>query len=88
VYYLTSQWTLFSSKATGTSHGDPWPYDSHVPLLLAGWQIEAQGIADNVQVVDLAPTLADLTGIHPPSSEVLDGKSRKNLLKLNSTHSQ
>jgi predicted AlkP superfamily pyrophosphatase or phosphodiesterase len=88
VYYLTSQWTLFSSKATGTSHGDPWPYDTHVPLLLAGWHIEAQRIAENVHVVDLAPTLADLTGVHPPSSEVLDGKSRKNLLKLNSARPQ
>jgi hypothetical protein len=28
VYYLTTQWMLFSSKPTGTSHGDPWPYDT------------------------------------------------------------
>jgi len=81
VYYLQSQWTLFSSKPTGTSHGDPWPYDRHVPLVLAGWHVKAQRIARNVQVADLAPTLADLTGVHWPKSEVLDGKSRKGLLK-------
>jgi hypothetical protein len=81
VYYLPSQWTLFSSKPTGTSHGDPWPYDRHVPLVLAGWHVKAQRIARNVQVADLAPTLADLTGVHWPKSEVLDGKSRKGLLK-------
>lgn len=82
VYYLTSQWTLFSSKPTGTSHGDPWPYDTHVPLLLAGWHIGTQRITNSVQAVDLAPTLADITGVHWPASEVLDGKSRKDLLKL------
>ena len=82
VYYLTSQWTLFSSKPTGTSHGDPWPYDTHIPLLLAGWHIGGQRITNSVRAVDLAPTLADLTGVHSPPSEVLDGKSRKDLLKL------
>lgn len=81
IYYLTSQWTLFSSKADGTSHGDPWPYDTQVPLVLAGWHIQAQLIAMNVQVADLAPTLADLTGVHWPESEVLDGTSRKDLLQ-------
>ena len=81
VYYLPSQWTLFSSNPTGTSHGDPWPYDTHVPLVLAGWHVQAQGIQKKVHVVDLAPTLADLTGVHPPKSEALDGKSRKDLLK-------
>lgn len=82
VYYLTRQWTLFSSKPTGTSHGDPWPYDTHVPLLLAGWHIPTQRIMNNIQAVDLAPTLAELTGVHSPPSEVLDGKSRKYLLKI------
>ena len=86
VYYLTSQWALFSSKLTGTSHGDPWPYDTHVPLLLAGWHIAAQRIADNVDVVDLAPTIANLTNVHPPSSEVLDGESKTNLVKLSTPH--
>jgi len=86
VYYLPSQWTLFSSKPTGTSHGDPWPYDRHVPLVLAGWHVEAQRIARNVQVADLAPTLADLTGVHWPKSEVLDGISRRDLLKWTHRH--
>jgi len=82
VYYLTHQWTLFSSKATGTSHGDPWPYDTHVPFVLAGWHIGAQRITDRVQLVDLAPTLAELTGVQWPASEVLDGRSRKDLLDV------
>jgi predicted AlkP superfamily pyrophosphatase or phosphodiesterase len=82
VYYLTSEWTLFSSKPTGTSHGDPWPYDTHVPMILAGWHIQAKRISRKVQVVDLAPTLADLVGVHWPSQEVVDGVSRKSLVRL------
>jgi predicted AlkP superfamily pyrophosphatase or phosphodiesterase len=82
VYYLTKEWTLFSTKPTGTSHGDPWPYDTHVPLVLAGWHIQPQRISPNVQIADLAPTLAELTSVHWPTSEVLDGKSRKGMLKL------
>jgi len=81
VYYLTSEWTLFSSKPTGTSHGDPWPYDTHVPMVLAGWHVGAKRIAENVQIVDLAPTLADIVGVHWTSSEVLDGKSWKTLVQ-------
>jgi predicted AlkP superfamily pyrophosphatase or phosphodiesterase len=84
VYYLTSEWTLFSSKPTGTSHGYPWPYDTHVPVVLAGWHITPQRIADEVQLVDLAPTLAELTAVHPPPSEVIDGRSRVNLLSAGS----
>ena len=80
VYYLTKEWTLFSSEPTGTSHGDPWLYDTHVPMLLAGWHVGAQRILNAVQVVDLAPTIADLIGLHWPSAEVLDGKSQKQLL--------
>ena len=82
VYYLTSEWTLFSSKATGTSHGDPWPYNSHVPLILAGWHIAPRLIKNRMQMVDLAPTLADLTGVHWPQAEYLDGKSMIGFIKV------
>ncbi|PYV69868.1 MAG: hypothetical protein DMG96_32970 [Acidobacteria bacterium] len=82
VYYLTKEWTLFSSKSTGTSHGDPWPYDTHVPLVIAGWRIQPQRIKRNVQIADLAPTLASLIGVHSPRLEVVDGRSRKDWLKL------
>jgi hypothetical protein len=82
VYYLTSEWTLFSSKPSGTSHGDPWPYDTHVPFVLAGWHIGAQRIESKVQVVDLAPTLAKLTWVHWQNSEGIDGTSRESSLKI------
>jgi predicted AlkP superfamily pyrophosphatase or phosphodiesterase len=81
VYYLTDEWTLFSSTPTGTSHGNPWPYDTHVPFVLAGWHIRPQRIRSSVRMVDLAPTLAELTHVYWPASEPPDGTSRTPLLQ-------
>jgi predicted AlkP superfamily pyrophosphatase or phosphodiesterase len=80
IYYLAKKWTCFSSEPTGTTHSDPWPYDTHVPFVLAGWRIQPQQITANVHIADIAPTLAELIGIHWPSDETIDGKSRKYLL--------
>jgi arylsulfatase A-like enzyme len=80
VYYLTSEWTLFSSKSTGTSHGYPWPYDTHVPVVFAGWHIAPRRIPNDIQVVDLAPTLAELAGVQVTPAEIVDGRSRKDIL--------
>lgn len=77
VYYLTKEWTYFSSNPTGTSHGDPWPYDTHVPFVVLGWHIRPERLTQPVQVVDLAPTLASLVGISRSRSEKLDGQSRE-----------
>ncbi len=77
VYYLTKEWTYFSSRPTGTSHGDPWPYDTHVPFVIAGWRVQPKRIATRIQVADLAPTLADLLEVHWPPSEKVDGRSQK-----------
>jgi predicted AlkP superfamily pyrophosphatase or phosphodiesterase len=82
VYYLTKEWTYFSSNPTGTSHGDPWPYDTHVPFVIAGWRVRPQQITASVQVSDLAPTLADLVGVHWPRSETIDGRSQRDRLAL------
>jgi predicted AlkP superfamily pyrophosphatase or phosphodiesterase len=82
VYYLTKEWTYFSSQPTGTSHGDPWPYDTHVPFAFVGWQVRPQHLTEDVQVTDFAPTLAGMIGISASRSEKLDGTSRaKSILK-------
>ncbi len=63
---------LTSSK-TGTSHGSPWWYDRHVPVVFWGHGIKAQHFGERVRTVDVAPTMADLLGIKCPDS--LDGHS-------------
>jgi hypothetical protein len=52
------------------SHGSPWRYDQHVPVIFAGWGIPAQRVHRPVETVDVAPTLSALFGAKPPSGSV------------------
>ena len=54
----------------GTTHGTPYSYDSHVPLLWYGAGVEPGWTSDPVAVTDLAPTMASLLDVTPPSNAV------------------
>jgi len=56
----------------GTGHGSPYLFDRRVPLSFIGSGIPAGSSDERVSIVDLAPTLAVLAGIAPPSG--LDGR--------------
>ena len=66
-------------RGSGTSHGTPYPYDTHVPWLL---RLPGGGSARRVETpvstVDVAPTVAALVGIPAPGD--LDGVDRAPLL--------
>lgn len=64
---------IVTSSLTGTTHGSPYWYDRHVPLVFWGSVMQAKHIAARVRTVDMAPTLAELIGISPTDS--IDGKS-------------
>jgi predicted AlkP superfamily pyrophosphatase or phosphodiesterase len=53
---------------TGTSHGTPWEYDTHVPLIFWGGGIAARAIADPSTPYDLAPTVAGWLGVTMPDA--------------------
>jgi len=58
---------VFSGKPTFTAtHGTPYPYDTHVPILFWGAGIPAQRLDAKAGPEDIAPTLADLLGIRAP----------------------
>jgi predicted AlkP superfamily pyrophosphatase or phosphodiesterase len=60
---------MFSSYATGTTHGSPHPYDTNVPILFYGPKWVRPGrVGERVGVVDIAPTLARILGVAAPSS--------------------
>ena len=54
-------------QATGTTHGTPYNYDAHIPLILMGTRIKAGEYANDVALNDLAPTLATLLRVEIPS---------------------
>jgi predicted AlkP superfamily pyrophosphatase or phosphodiesterase len=51
----------------GVSHGSPWRYDTYVPVVFAGGTLSARRVYREIQTVDVAPTLAALVGVKPPS---------------------
>lgn len=57
-------WIPGGSQAT---HGSPWSYDSHIPLVLMGSGIRSGRHDAAVALNDLAPTLAALLAIEPPN---------------------
>jgi hypothetical protein len=55
-------------QATGTTHGTPYNYDSHIPLVLMGRGIAPGQYPDRVALNDLAPTLATLLSVETPAA--------------------
>ena len=55
------------AAAAGATHGTPYGYDAHVPLILMGVGIEPGTYRDQVALHDLAATLAAVVGVEPPS---------------------
>lgn len=62
-YQLKPNWV---DRKTGTNHGTPYPYDTHVPLMWFGVGVKPGTYPQRVGVDDLAPTLAQLLGIPAP----------------------
>jgi len=57
-------------EATGTSHGTPFSYDTHVPVIFMGAGIHAGHYYEKIAVNDIAPTLAAIVGVEEPSGSV------------------
>lgn len=53
-----------------TTHGTPYNYDTHVPLLLFGWGIKQGQTFARTQICDIAPTISALLHILPPSGSI------------------
>ncbi len=52
---------------TGTTHGSPYSYDTHVPLLFYGWNIKQGNSTEQIYITDLAATLAMMLNIQFPN---------------------
>jgi len=55
------------SAAPGTTHGTPFNYDSHVPVIFLGAGVKAGRYYQPIAVNDIAPTLATMLDIEEPS---------------------
>jgi len=56
--------------AAGTSHGTPYDYDTHVPIIFLGPRIRPRAYSQRVAVNDIAATLAAILQIEQPSASI------------------
>jgi len=63
-YWFMSPRTIF-----GTTHGTPYAYDSHVPVIFFGGPVKGGRSRAAVTPADVAPTLGDLAGVKLPQAE-------------------
>jgi predicted AlkP superfamily pyrophosphatase or phosphodiesterase len=68
LFILQEPYYLFD--ATGTSHGTPYNYDTHVPIIFLGPHIKTRSYPQRVAVNDIAPTLAAILQINEPSGSM------------------
>jgi predicted AlkP superfamily pyrophosphatase or phosphodiesterase len=70
LYLLDPAWhaddKLFAKG--GTTHGSPYAYDTHVPLLWYGWRVQPGETFAPVSITDIAPTLAAMLRIMEPNA--------------------
>ncbi len=54
----------------GSTHGVWNPYDTHIPLIWFGWNIQQGKTNRNIYITDIAPTVAALLNIQMPSGSI------------------
>ncbi|MDB5900283.1 MAG: alkaline phosphatase family protein [Ramlibacter sp.] len=69
VQYVLKPYWMFGSSSSIATHGSPYEYDTHVPILVWGprWA-RAEAVDARVETADIAPTLARWLGVPPPSA--------------------
>ena len=60
----------FDGLTVASTHGSPWQYDTYVPIVFAGMDINPKKVMRKVYSVDIAPTLSAYVETKPPSGSV------------------
>ncbi len=71
LFVLLDPYWMFSSG--GTTHGTPFNYDTHVPVIFMGAGIKPGRYNANISITDIAPTLSTILNIEMPAGA--DGRA-------------
>jgi hypothetical protein len=66
--YVTPE--LGMTPGAGTTHGSPWPYDTHVPVLLLASGLAPEQSGEALDLAQVSSTLAALLGVSAPRPDV------------------
>jgi arylsulfatase A-like enzyme len=62
LFTLKPNWIIWGRK-TGTTHGMPYEYDTHVPLIFYGKKIKHGDSQADIKITDIAPTVCKMLDI-------------------------
>ena len=68
VWLVTKPFSFFMEGDLPTTHGSAYNYDTHVPVILFGSGVRPGRYNTDCSPSDIAPTLAAMLGIEPPSN--------------------
>ncbi|HEX7312721.1 MAG TPA: alkaline phosphatase family protein [Pyrinomonadaceae bacterium] len=68
VVVVQEPFKYFSTGGVGATHGAPYVYDTHVPLVIMGGGLAPGRYLNAATPADIAPTLARILNVEPPSS--------------------
>ncbi len=68
VWLITRPFWFFAEGDLPTTHGSAYHYDTHVPVIFFGASVRAGRYNGACSPSDIAPTLAALLGVEPPSN--------------------
>jgi predicted AlkP superfamily pyrophosphatase or phosphodiesterase len=57
----------FDGLTVASTHGQPWSYDTYVPIIFTGGDVPARQVHRRVATVDVAATICACLGVKPPS---------------------
>ncbi|MCS6905058.1 MAG: alkaline phosphatase family protein, partial [Bacteroidia bacterium] len=70
-FYILLQPSWIEGGLKGTTHGAPYNYDIHVPLLFMGWKLpKGLKINTTIAITDITPTLCNWLSILPPAGVI------------------
>ena len=68
VWIVTKPFSFVTEGPLATTHGSPYNYDTHVPVLFFGYGVRPGRYHVECSPSDIAPTLAALIGVEMPSN--------------------
>jgi predicted AlkP superfamily pyrophosphatase or phosphodiesterase len=80
IVYALKPYFIEGYSTTGTTHGSPYDYDAHVPMIIVGTGIRKGTFASEVSPADIAPTLSALLGVEFPAGR--EGRVLEEALRL------
>lgn len=70
VVLVLKPFILPSGGKSGTTHGAPYSYDTHIPVLFYGAGFKAGRYADEFNITDIAPTLCAALRMNEPAGSI------------------